>query len=66
MFCVISESTPFLCSVAQSMKSRMLYLPNKCNVTQVLRCWQMSVRQATGPTGQLTSVAAASTILGHA
>jgi hypothetical protein len=38
--------TPFLRHIAEIQNSRMLYLPLNFTITHLLKCWEMSVRQA--------------------
>lgn len=42
-------SSGFLNSIARTLKSRMLHLPHRFTVLEMLRCWEMSVREVCNP-----------------
>ncbi|CAL8071442.1 unnamed protein product [Orchesella dallaii] len=48
-------STGFLNSVARTLKSRLLYLPQRFTVLELLSCWEMSVRQVCNPNYKATA-----------
>jgi len=45
-------STPLLNAVGQAMKSRLMYLPERFTVLELLNSWEMSVRQVSNPNPQ--------------
>ncbi|ODM97757.1 Mediator of RNA polymerase II transcription subunit 15, partial [Orchesella cincta] len=45
----------FLNSVARTLKSRLLYLPQRFTVLELLGCWEMSVRQVCNPNYKSTA-----------
>jgi len=47
--CIFSGETPFLCSVVKALHTHLSYFPEKLGITELVLCWENSIRQACNP-----------------